>query len=215
MNFNLCAAFKKCSEPSNKRRMQKKTFDATAMMIGESKVGKSSILDAINNQNFNPSYRRSQNYDYQNFKLDDEGTKTVYNFKVWEVNCVFHLINLKSAKILFYVFAFDDLESFNSICKYRQMQTFSSPLEQTFIQKPIEFMVGNKSDIQDKAVDSKVAQEYSLKHDMIYIETSCLNMESIKNLIGETIQNLNNMTQIQHSSNSQNKTKITSKLQQD
>ncbi|KAL4468759.1 hypothetical protein ABPG74_005262 [Tetrahymena malaccensis] len=214
MNFNLCSAFKKCSEPSKKRNTYKKHLDVSAMIIGESKVGKSSILDAINNQNFNPSYRRSQSYDYQNFKLDDENTKCLYNFKVWEVNCVFNLINLKKAKVLLYVFAYDDLESFNSICKFRQMQIYSSSLDQTFISKPVEFMVGNKSDIQDRAVDSKVAQEYSQQNDMIYIETSCLNMESIRNLIDQIIQSISNITQIQHSSNSQNKTKINSRVQQ-
>ncbi|KAL4500621.1 hypothetical protein ABPG72_003045 [Tetrahymena utriculariae] len=213
MNFNLCTAFKKCSS-SKKRKIQKKNIDISAMIIGESKVGKSSILDAINNQNFNPSYRRSQSYDYQNFKLDDESAKSIYHFKVWEVNCFFHLINLKKAKILIYVFAFDDLESFNSICKFRQMQIHSSPLDQTFINKPIEFMVGNKSDIQEKAVDSKIVQEYSQQHEMLYIETSCLNMASIQNLINQTIQSINNITQIQNTSNSQNKTKITSRIQQ-
>ena len=140
-----------------------------AIVIGDSGVGKSSLLHQYTEGDWNPTYIATIGVD---FKIDTFETKgKIVKLQMWDTAgqerfktiCAAYY---RGAHSIVLVFDMTDKESFDNIKFWmKEVETYGK------IGVPM-MLVGNKSDLPNRAVSPEEAKEFASRYNMDYVETS-------------------------------------------
>ena len=161
-------------------KSDKKLLETKIITLGDSKVGKSSLIIKFIDNKFSLNYISTVGFDlkYKILKLDDEEIKIVIHdtagqerFKSLSTNYI------KKAKGILLVYDITDKKSFDNLGKWM------NDIEEEEVSEKIPIiLIGNKSDLIEERVVSKeegekMAKQYNLK----FYETSCKNGDNVEN----------------------------------
>ena len=137
-------------------------------LIGDPRVGKTSIVNQLVKNSFNGTYQTTLGIDYNQYEVKIKDTNYTVQFHILDCTgfSIFReMINkiIKDVNFILYVYDSTNLESFQSIKNWKEtikeMETKSNV---------IEYLVGNKIEIPEKVVTDKVsignlAKKYNFK----------------------------------------------------
>mmetsp|Transcript_53476 Transcript_53476/g.48086 ORF Transcript_53476/g.48086 Transcript_53476/m.48086 type:complete len:244 (-) Transcript_53476:334-1065(-) len=161
------------------------------LTIGDSGVGKSSVILRFTDDTFTPSFITTIGIDYKmkNMTLDD-GTKC--KCQIWDTAGQERFRNIttayyRGAQGILLVYDITDEQSFLNV-KYWLQQ-----IDQYSTAHPIVILIGNKCDLEvDREVSIERGQELAKDFDILFLETSArksINIEQcFDNLIKEVIE---------------------------
>ena len=165
-------------------------FNFKILVIGSSKVGKSSLLKYEITNTFSESYEvtlvlahsvKSYNINEKKIKLQIWDTCGEESYNVGVV--VQGLLN--STYCVFCVFSLDDENSFHNIDK-----SINEIKNNKDIEQPIIILVGNKSDCQRKISESEISEYYKNKNIIKYFETSAKTGENVHEMFEYVVKEL-------------------------
>ncbi|CAD8191514.1 unnamed protein product [Paramecium pentaurelia] len=140
------------------------------VIIGNSGVGKSSLLFRYTEETFSENYISTIGVDFKfkTFKIDGKGLK----LQIWDTAGQerFRTITntyYKGADAIVLVYDTTCLQSFEEIEKFWTDEIYKHAGKNTTI-----LLIGNKSDLPNKAVTTTKAQEYAKEKLMLFYETS-------------------------------------------
>ena len=154
------------------------------VLIGDNKVGKTSILNVYlkNKLNVNYEYPLSKIFEFKGrkFKFDFIETDGKTDFKNKEVNF------LKISNAVIFVFDLTNKESFDKLLDWFKEN------------KNLSFLIGNKSDLLEKIiVPENEIYQFSTRFGCQYFECSAKNNKTIKKTFKDIISiTLNNYLQV-------------------
>ena len=137
-------------------------------LVGECRVGKTSIINQLVKNSFNGSYQTTLGIDYNQYEVKIKDTNYTVQFHILDFSgfSIFRdMINnvIKDVNFILYVYDSTNLESFQAIKLWKL-----SLSEMDLKSNVIEYLVGNKNEIPDKIVTDKVsvdslAKKYKFK----------------------------------------------------
>ena len=137
-------------------------------LVGECRVGKTSIINQLVKNSFNGSYQLTLGIDYNQYEVKIKDTNYTVQFHILDFSgfSIFRdMINnaIKDVNFILYVYDSTNLESFQAIKLWKL-----SLSEMDLKSNVIEYLVGNKNEIPDKIVTDKVsvdslAKKYKFK----------------------------------------------------
>ena len=189
-------------ENKNPSQKVKQTFQI--ILIGNSKVGKTSIIQKCLFNTFSDIYQKSKSFNlfWTNYEINSE----LYCLQLWDVSGEEKNVNTvtgkfyKNCNCAFLIYSINDFESFTSIEKWlTDLRRFAND-------NILTVLIGNKIDIKtERLISYENGKKYKDDNKIDYfVEISAKNGENIENLIKYTIITL--FCQIQYS------TKIYEKL---
>ena len=158
----------------------KKLLETKIITLGDSHVGKSSLIIKFIENKFSLSYISTVGFDlkYKTLKLDDEEIKIVIHdtagqerFKSLAANYI------KKAKGILLVYDITDKKSFDNL------ENWMNDIQEEEVAEKIPIiLIGNKCDLEEERVISKkegenLAKQYNMK----FYETSCKNGDNVEN----------------------------------
>lgn len=149
------------------------------LLIGDSGVGKTNIILRFCEDNFVPTHLTTIGIDFKVKSLDIEGRRET--IQIWDTagqeryRTITHSYYKGAAGILL-VYAVDDLNSFKSI------ETWMKQILNHSSSNVVKYLVGNKSDVENRVVSKEEGEEVAKQHGLTLIETSALNGENIQDL---------------------------------
>ena len=171
-------------------------YSVQLLIIGDSSVGKTSILTRFSNGTFKEDYIATVGLDYYS-KTENYNEKTIY-IKIWDTAGQERYKALtqgffRNAQGVMVVYDVTNPESFENL-KY----WISSIQKNTANSKvPIPVIIlGNKIDVEDREVKNEDAEKYAEENKYKYFETSAKTGEGIddavRELVNQVLVNLNN-----------------------
>lgn len=154
----------------------------TILAVGNSTVGKSSIIKAFNGESFSNTILPTMAKDltYVNTEIDIDGVKTKIRVKVWDSAGQERYQTLVAQTIhntegIFIVYDVTEQSTFNDLEKWIEK------LDDLVTIKAFPIIViGNKIDLTEKRVVKKeVAEEFCQSHGFPYFETTCKKSETV------------------------------------
>ena len=137
-------------------------------LVGECRVGKTSIINQLVKNSFNGSYQTTLGIDYNQYEVKIKDTNYTVQFHILDFSgfSIFRdMINnaIKDVNFILYVYDSTNLESFQAIKLWKL-----SLSEMDLKSNVIEYLVGNKNEIPEKIVTDKVsvdslAKKYKFK----------------------------------------------------
>ena len=126
-------------------------------LVGEPRVGKTSIINQLVKNTFNGSYQTTLGIDYNQYEVKIKDTNYTVQFHIFDFSgfSIFRdMINkaIKDVNFILYVYDSTNLESFQSIKLWKL-----SLSEMDLKSNVIEYLVGNKNELPDKIVTDKVS----------------------------------------------------------
>ena len=189
-------------ENKNPSQKVKQTFQI--ILIGNSKVGKTSIIQKCLFNTFSEIYQKSKSFNlfWTNYEINSE----IYCLQLWDVSGDEKNVNsvtgkfYKNCNCAFLIYSINDFESFTSIEKWL------NDLRRYANDNILTVLIGNKIDIKtERLISYENGKKFKEDNKIDYfIETSAKEGENIENIIKYTIITL--FCQIQYS------TKIYEKL---
>ena len=154
----------------------------TILAVGNSTVGKTSIIKAFNGESFSNTYLSTIGTDltFVNTEIDIDGIKTKIRVKVWDSTGQERYQNLIAQTIhntegIFIVYDVTEQSTFNDLEKWIEKLNELVPINAF----PI-IVIGNKIDLTEKRVVKKeVAEEFCQSHGFPYFETTCKKSETV------------------------------------
>jgi small GTP-binding protein len=149
------------------------------ILLGDERVGKSSIFHRFISDRFDPIYTSSIGIDFQAKTHKFEGQQT--NLRIWDSSGQrrFNTITapfIEACHVIVVVYDRTDIESFYNIPTWLRMVETNS-------QDPKIVLVGNKSDLKDQIqVSTEIGRNYALECGMHYIETSAFENTGIEDI---------------------------------
>ena len=126
-------------------------------LIGDPRVGKTSIVNQLVKNSFNGSYQTTLGIEYNQYEVKIKDTNYTVQFHI--LDCagfsVFReMINkvIRDVSFILYVYDSTNLESFQSIKQWKE-----TTKEMDLKPNVIEYLVGNKTEIPEKIVTDKVS----------------------------------------------------------
>ena len=198
-----------------KDNIKKYNTSIKIILIGDCKVGKTSILQRLIDNKFNEKYETSLSLEYSNYTI--KMNNFIIRMQIWDTpgqekyesdSIISNYY--KTADVAIFIYAINDLKSYNNINEY--MKDFiNENKENDDIRK---VLLGNKLDLEnERKVDIKIAKNFSKKNKFdFFYEITCKNndskkMNNIRNIfdsIGrifyEEYSRLNNSSNLNHSS---------------
>ena len=161
------------------------------VLLGESAVGKTSIIQRFTNDSFdlNCISSLSAQFNSKTVKINGESLK----FDVWDTAGQEKYRSLarifyKDARVIIFVYDITNLKSFQEIQKYWYNET-----KDNCDNDVIYALVGNKSDLYEKEEVNEIdAQKYAEEINSIFKTTSALSNVGINNLFENIAQKLLN-----------------------
>ena len=128
-------------------------------LIGECRVGKTSIVNQLVKNSFNGSYQTTLGIDYNQYEVKIKDTNYTVQFHILDFSgfSIFRdMINnaIKDVNFILYVYDSTNLESFQAIKLWKL-----SLSEMDLKPNVIEYLVGNKNELPEKVVTDKVSVE--------------------------------------------------------
>ena len=137
-------------------------------LVGEPRVGKTSIINQLVKNTFNGSYQTTLGIGYDQFEVKIKDTNYTVQFHILDFSgfSIFRdMINnaIKDVNFILYVYDSTNLESFQAI-KLWKLALSEIDLKSNVI----EYLVGNKNELPEKVVTDKVsvdslAKKYNFK----------------------------------------------------
>ena len=186
-DFEVIKGFK--NEPGEikiervKDNIKKYNTSIKIILIGDCKVGKTSILQRLIDNKFNEKYETSLSLEYSNYTI--KMNNFIIRMQIWDTpgqekyesdSIISNYY--KTADVAIFIYAINDLKSYNNINEY--MKDFiNENKENDDIRK---VLLGNKLDLEnERKVDIKIAKNFSKKNKFDYFyEITCKNNDSKK-----------------------------------
>ena len=175
-------------ENKNPSQKVKQTFQI--ILIGNSKVGKTSIIQKCLFNTFSDIYQKSKSFNlfWTNYEINSE----LYCLQLWDVSGDEKNVNsvtgkfYKNCNCAFLIYSINDFESFTSIEKWL------TDLRRYANDNILTVLIGNKIDIKtERLVSYENGKKYKDDNKIDYFfEISAKNGENIENLIKNTIVTL-------------------------
>jgi len=126
-------------------------------LVGEPRVGKTSIINQLVKNTSNGSYQTTLGIDYNQYEVKIKDTNYTVQFHIFDFSgfSIFRdMINkaIKDVNFILYVYDSTNLESFQSIKLWKL-----SLSEMDLKSNVVEYLVGNKNELPDKIVTDKVS----------------------------------------------------------
>jgi Ras-related protein Rab-1A len=161
------------------------------LLLGDSDVGKSSLILRYTEETFNSKLVNSIGVDFKMKKREIDGK--VIKVQIWDTagHERFRSITYsyyRGANAIIIVFDLSDKKSFISITEWLKQ------IEKHAKENVFKFLVGNKSDlVEQRKVSYDEAKQYADEHELPYIETSAKEGININELFDSSIKSfLNN-----------------------
>lgn len=160
------------------------------IIIGDSYVGKSSIMANFIHNEFIDTYEITLGVDFgiYNHKINNDNIKVqLWDTAGQEIYKSIIRSYYRSSNCCLLVFDITNKNSFENIKEWKtSVETYSNI-------KPLFILIGNKSDLEDKRVIKKEdALQFAIDNNMEYIETSAKFGLNIKNTIINSIEKIYN-----------------------
>ena len=174
----------------NKNPSQKVQQTFQIILIGNSKVGKTSIIQKCLFNTFSDVYQKSKSFNL--FWTNQEINSELYCLQLWDVSGDEKNVNsvtgkfYKNCNCAFLIYSINDFESFTSIEKWL------TDLRRYANDNILTVLIGNKIDIKtERLVSYENGKKYKDDNKIDYFfEISAKNGENIENLIKNTIVTL-------------------------
>ena len=156
------------------------------LLLGDSDVGKSSLILRYTEETFNSKLVNSIGVDFKMKKKEIDGK--VIKVQIWDTagHERFRSITYsyyRGANAIIIVFDLSDKKSFISITEWLKQ------IEKHAKENVFKFLVGNKSDLVDeRQVSYDEAKQYADEHELPYIETSAKEGININELFDNSIK---------------------------
>ena len=166
------------------------------VLVGESGVGKTSIITQYISQKFYEDQQITTGASYSNKLVLCDDTKTL-KFEIWDTVGEEKYRSLtkmfyKDAKAAVMVYDVTRQESFNELKNFWSVQIKESSPEDIIL-----VIAGNKSDlIGQEVVDEEEARNFAKEKNAIFFSTSATNCEVINNLFEEIAKKYTGATKI-------------------
>ena len=166
------------------------------LIIGDSTVGKTSILSRYTNGDFNPHYLATVGLDF--FKKDEVYNGKTIRIKIWDTAGQERYKSLtqgyfRNAEGIMIVYDVSNLVSFENL-KY-WIQSIKTHIDIDKGEVPA-IIIGNKIDIFEREVKKEDAENFAKEQGFKYFETSAKNgkgvNECIKYLVKSVLRNMDN-----------------------
>ena len=159
-------------------------------LIGECRVGKTSIINQLVKNSFNGSYQTTLGIDYSQYEVKIKDTNYTVQFHILDFSgfSIFRdMINnaIKDVNFILYVYDSTNLESFQAIKLWKL-----SLSEMDLKPNVIEYLVGNKNELPEKVVTDKVSVESVAKK--YNFKSWSVSARGVKNL-NELFENMANI----------------------
>ena len=159
------------------------TSEAKVVLLGDSGVGKTSIINQFANDSFDPNVKPSMSNQFATkiVNISDINQKVI--FEIWDTAGQEKYRSLakifyKDARIIIFVYEITNRKSFESLQQYWYQQVNLNCLGNA-----IFALVGNKNDLYNRAeVKNKEAEEWANSIDAIFQTTSALTNTGINEL---------------------------------
>ena len=161
------------------------------ILVGESHVGKTSIITQYIQNNFNEEYIATFAQD-KSIKEEVLKDGTQIKLEIWDTigQEGYNLANkifMKNSKIALLIYDITDRKSFDNLNKFYDLICEVNGRNNVVIG-----VVGNKNDLYEKrVVEEEEAKKYAKDIDSTYFETSAKDHESIENLFKEISYDFN------------------------
>ena len=162
------------------------------LLLGDSDVGKSSLILRYTEETFNSKLVNSIGVDFKMKKKEIDGK--IIKVQIWDTagHERFRSITYsyyRGANAIIIVFDLSDKKSFISITEWLKQ------IEKHAKENVFKFLVGNKSDlIDERKVTYEEAKQYADEHDLPYIETSAKEGININELFDSSIKTFLSMS---------------------
>ena len=149
-------------------------------LLGDSNTGKTSLLTQYCDNNFKESYNNTIGVDFRVVTLKYKDI--ISKVHIWDTAGQERFKSIainyfRSSHGFIFVYDITDEESFDNIEDWIKLATGNT---NSII---LNFLVGNKSDKEEeRKVDKKKAEEFALKNDLIFLETSAKNDNNVTKL---------------------------------
>jgi len=163
------------------------------LIIGDSTVGKTSILSKYSSKTFNENYLATVGLDF--FTKDEVIDNKIIRIKIWDTagqeryksltRCFF-----QKAQGVMIVYDVTCENSYNNLKFW--IDSLQSNLYEDIDKVPI-ILIGNKIDISNRKIDKEIAKDFARKHNCEYFETSAKTGEGVDNAIKELVKKVMNI----------------------
>lgn len=157
------------------------------LLLGDGSVGKSSIILRFINKTFEP-IQETIGVNFLSFNMTISNNPIT--LQIWDTAGQENYRSIgkayyRDASCVFIVFALDSHKSFEDVAEWMK------DVEQRCLPDTLLFLIGNKSDLEDKReVSADEANEYALTHRMTYCETSALANSNVEETFVQAAQDI-------------------------
>ena len=161
------------------------------VLLGETSVGKTSIISRFASNSFNPNTLSSLSAQFVSKTVEIDGTSL--KLDLWdtagqEKYRALAKIFYKDARVIIFVYDITNEKTFEEIKNYWYNETKENVEEDV-----IYCLVGNKNDLyEEEKVSEKEAQEYADQINAIFKSTSALSNTGIPNLFDNVVRKILN-----------------------
>ena len=169
--------------------IQRKKFNIS--LLGESKVGKTSIVKKLKNDSFSDEGLLTAGIDSYIDEAEIDGKK--YKFKIFDTAGQERFKSISKTTIKFsegfmIIFSVTDRNSFKSVDDW-----INSIKDTVQLQTKSIYLIGNKIDAPNREVLNEEAFEYAKMNNLKYFETSAKTGHGIKEVFAQLYQDIYNL----------------------
>ena len=155
-------------------------------LIGDPRVGKTSIVNQLVKNTFNGTYQTTLGVDYNQYEVKIKETNYTVQFHILDCSGFSpfrELINkvISDVNFILYVYDTTNLDSFQSIKAWKE-----TTKQMEIKSNVVEYLVGNKIEIPEKVVTDKVSVEnLAKKYNFKSWQVSARGVQNLKELFEE------------------------------
>lgn len=167
------------------------------IFIGDSCVGKTSLVNRLTRNTFHPYYESTIGVDFSSLMLDIDGT--TIKTHIWDTAgqpCFSPIIKTYYRGVAGAVLVFDvGRES-----SFKKIDHWFNEMKEKGTQDhiPVTILVGNKTDTKKRVVDKEVAEKYAKENNMLYCETSSKKNVNVREFYKMLIEEIHNTADLKN-----------------